>query len=62
MIKMATKSFLKNITLKNKKSAESFLNALENAENKKAKKVVLNERVEEVKDGAIIKRMFCKEK
>ena len=59
---MATKSFLKNITIKNRKSAESFLNALENAEKKKAKKVQFKERVEEVKDSEIIKRMFCKKK
>ena len=59
---MATKSFLKDITLKNKKSAESFLNALEYAERKKAKKVVLDKRVEEVKDSATIKRMFHKDK
>lgn len=57
---MATKSFLKNITIKNKKSAERFLNALENAEGKKAKKVTFDERVDEVKDSATIKRMFCK--
>ena len=59
---MATKSFLKNITIKNKKSAENFLNALENAEGKKAKKVTLNERVEEVKDSATIQKIFCKGK
>ena len=35
---MATKSFLKNITIKDRKSAENFIKALENAEKKKAKK------------------------
>ena len=59
---MATKSFLKNITIKNKKSAEKFLNALENAERKKAKEVTFSERVEEVKDSATIQKMFCKGK
>ncbi len=57
---MATKSFLKNITIKNKKSADNFLAALENAEKKQAKKVVLDKRVEEIKDNETIKRMFKK--
>ena len=60
MIDMATKSFLKNITIKNKKSADNFLAALENAEKKQAKKVVLDKRVEEIKDNETIKRMFKK--
>ena len=59
---MATKSFLKNITIKDRKSAENFLKALENAENKKAKKVKFDKKVEEVKDSNTIKRMFCKRK
>ena len=62
MIKVATKSFLKEITIKNKKSAENLLNALENAEKKCAKKVVFDKRVEEVKDSETIKRMFSKKK
>lgn len=36
---MATKSFLKNIVIKDKASAKSFISALENAENKGRKKV-----------------------
>ena len=48
---MATKSFLKEITIKDKKSAESFISALENAENKKTKKVKINKMAENVKDG-----------
>ena len=35
---MATKSFLKNISIKNRKSANSFISALENAEKKSKKK------------------------
>lgn len=37
---MATKSFLKDITIKNRKSCEALVNALENAEGKKGKEVV----------------------
>ena len=36
---MATKSFLKNISIKNRKSANSFISALENAEKKARKKL-----------------------
>ena len=57
---MATKSFLKNITIKNKKEAEKFLQALENAENKQAKVIEFDKKVEEIKDGETIKRMFSK--
>ena len=55
---MATKSFLKNITIKSRKDAEKFLKALENAENKQAKVVKFDKRVEEIKDSATIKKMF----
>ena len=37
-----------------------LLNSLENAEKKQAKKVVLDKRVEEIKDNETIKRMFKK--
>ena len=47
---MATKSFLREIIIKNKKSAEKFIDALENAENKKAKKVKINKMVQDVTD------------
>ena len=59
---MATKSFLKNITIKNKNEAERFLKALENAENKQAKIVKFDKRVEEIKDSEKIKEMFCNKK
>ena len=57
---MPAKSFLKNITIKNKKEAEKFLQALENAENKQAKVVKFDKKVEEIKDSKTIKRMFSK--
>lgn len=55
---MATKSFLKEIVIKDKKSAENFISALENAENKKAKKVKINKVTENVTDSEKIKEIF----
>lgn len=55
---MATKSFLKNITIKDKKSTENFIAALENASNKKAKKVVIDKRVEDITDKEQIRKIF----
>ena len=55
---MATKSFLKNITIRNRKDAERFVNALENAEKKKAKKVNFDKMVEEVKYSEQIRKIF----
>lgn len=60
MMKMATKSFLKEIIIKDKKSAENFINALENAENKKAKKVKINKMVEDITDKERIRKIFSK--
>lgn len=57
-MKMATKSFLKQIYIKDRKSAEKFINALENAENKKTKKVKINKRVEDITDSERIKKIF----
>lgn len=57
---MATKSFLKNIVIKNSKQAENFLVALENAEKKKSKEVTINQRVEEIKDSKQIRKLFTK--
>ncbi len=57
---MATKSFLKNIVIKNSKQAEKFLVALENAEKKKSKEVTINQRVEEIKDPKQIRKLFTK--
>jgi hypothetical protein len=60
MRKMATKSFLKEIVIKDKKATESFINALENAENKKAKKVRINKMVEDITDSERIRKIFSK--
>lgn len=57
---MATKSFLKNIVIKDKKSAERFINALERAENKKAKQVKIDRMVENITDGEQIRKIFSK--
>lgn len=55
---MATKSFLKNIVIKDKKSALSFLCALENAEGKRKQNVTFDTAVETVKDDETIKKIF----
>ena len=55
---MATKSFLKNIVIKDKKVVENFINALNNAENKKAKKVVVDKRIENITDKEQIRKIF----
>lgn len=57
---MATKSFLKEIVIKDKKATESFINALENAENKKAKKVRIKKMVEDITDSERIRKIFSK--
>ena len=57
---MATKSFLKEIVIKDKKATERFINALEKAENKKAKKVRINKMVEDVTDSERIRKIFSK--
>ena len=57
---MATKSFLKNIVIKNSKQAEKFIVALENAEKKKAKEITINQRVEEIKYPKQIRELFTK--
>lgn len=55
---MATKSFLKNIVIKDRKSAGSFIDALEKAENKKAKEVNIDKMVENVTDSKQIRKIF----
>lgn len=55
---MATKSFLKNIVIKNSKSANSFLSALENAERKGRKKVEIKTQVTSIEDKETIKKIF----
>ena len=58
MIYMATKSFLKNINITNRMSASSFIDALENAEGKGRKKVILDRGVDTVKDTEQIRKIF----
>lgn len=58
MIKMATKSFLKEVIIKDKKAAENFVSALENAEKKDRKKLKFNTSVKTIEDKETIKRMF----
>ena len=60
MMNMATKSFLKNIVIKDKKSAIKFIEALEQAENKKVKKVKINKLTEDVTDNEQIRKIFNK--
>lgn len=55
---MATKSFLKEINLKDKKSVKSFVSALENAEKKGRKHVKINTSVKDITDKNVIKKMF----
>lgn len=50
---MATKSFLKNIDIKDRDMARSFVSALENSENKKSKDVVLKRTCQEIKSEKI---------
>lgn len=57
---MATKSFLKEIVIKDKKTAENFISALENAENKKNRKVKMDKRVENITDSEQIRKIFNK--
>ncbi|CDE84821.1 putative uncharacterized protein [Clostridium sp. CAG:273] len=57
---MATKSFLKNIVIKDGKQAEIFLRALENAEKKKSKEITINQRVEEIKNPEQIRKLFAR--
>lgn len=60
MMNMATKSFLKNIVIKDKKSATKFIEALEKAENKKVKKVKIDKLTEDVTDNEQIRKIFSK--
>lgn len=59
---MATKSFLKDIAIKDSASARSFVSALKNADNKGRKKVVISKKIETIKDSERIKEIFKTEK
>jgi len=54
---VATKSILKNVHINDRKLARGLASALENAENKSSKDVVLKKRLNEVK-GEDIKHLF----
>ncbi|MDE7293356.1 MAG: hypothetical protein K2N72_02920 [Oscillospiraceae bacterium] len=54
---MATKSILKNIVIKDKKTGLSLVNALEHAEEKHAKNVTFSKAVINA-DDEMIKKMF----
>lgn len=55
---MATKSFLKDIVIKNKRDATLFLEALEEAEKAKMKDIKFDKPVETIKDKETIRKMF----
>ena len=52
---MATKSIVKNLTLRDRRLIHSFVNVLEKAESREAKNVVITKKVSEVTDAATIK-------
>ena len=58
---MATKSILKNITIKEKVTSRSLINALENADKKKTKNFTFSRGVR-VADKELIKKLFGEEK
>lgn len=55
---MATKSFLKNIVIKDKECAKKLVLALENAEKKGRKKVTIDVKSKQVSDRETIRKMF----
>ena len=57
VMNMATKSILKNIHIRDKRSAWNLVNALENAKKKKGKEVILSKNLNEIK-GEKIKEFF----
>jgi len=57
---VATNSILNNVRIKDKQLARNFVKALENAENKKAKEVVIPHTVQKLDKGQI-KAVFDKE-
>ena len=58
MIKMATKSFLKNVVIKDRKTAEKFVNALVKAENKRSKEIKVNKITENITEAEQIRKIF----
>lgn len=55
---MATKSFLKDIVIKDRKSANSLVSALENAEKKGRKQINIATSVKTIEDKETIRKMF----
>lgn len=55
---MATKSFLKDILIKNKSDANTFIDSLEISEKKRKKKIDINKSIESVKNVEKIKKIF----
>ena len=56
---MATKSITKNVVIRSKPLARNFVRALENAEGKSSKNVVVDKTVHEIK-GDVLREMFGK--
>lgn len=54
---MATKSIMKNISIKNRKMGYAIVSALENSKRKKSKDVILQHTCEEIK-GEKINQIF----
>ena len=54
---MATKSIIKNVDIKTPKLRKNFVEALENAENKKSKQVIISRTISTV-TGDKIKELF----
>ena len=57
VIKMTTKSFLKNVTIKGKKNCEVFVDALEHASQKSSKEIVAPKL--HIADTNDIRKMFA---
>lgn len=57
---MATKSITKNVVIRSKPLARNFVRALENAEGKSSKTVVVDKTVHEIK-GDALHEMFKKQ-
>ena len=56
---MATKSITKNVVMRTKPLARNFVHALENAEGKSSKEVIVDKTVHEIK-GETLREMFGK--
>ena len=56
---MATKSMTKNVVVRSKPLARNFIRAVENAERKTGKDVLMSRSVHELK-GSVLKEMFSK--